>query len=135
MIKLLRIIIHTNNIHKYNYTNSTYDIILGIGYMTSQCCGYKPALTGIINGYDCVMIPGMYWMQRSIFLYGQPILFVWNYNQQVLYNIMIWKERLSTRIKHIWQMVLAMDSAEDNWTVPQELQGQPYAVSFILALP
>ena len=81
------------------------------------------------------MIPGMYWMQRSIFLYGQPILFVWNYNQQVLYNIMIWKERLSTRIKHIWQMVLAMDSAEDNWTVPQELQGQPYAVSFILALP
>ena len=32
-------------------------------------------------------------------------------------------------------MVLAMDSAEDNWTVPQELQGQPYAVSFILALP
>ena len=51
------------------------------------------------------------------------------------FYMMVWKERLNTQIKHIWQMVQAMDSAEDNWTVPQELQGQPYAVSFILALP
>ena len=65
-----------------------YDIILGIGYMTSQCCGYKPALTGIINGYDCVMIPGRYWIQRFIFLYGKPLLFLWNYDQQILYDDM-----------------------------------------------
>ena len=26
--------------------------------MTSQCCGYGPALDKIANGYDCVMIPG-----------------------------------------------------------------------------
>ena len=35
-----------------------WHLFVGNGFMTSQCCGYLVALTGVANGYDCVMIPG-----------------------------------------------------------------------------